>query len=141
MSMRDSKLKTMDKLTVIAKLHAMIDLRLFGDRPWLADREACPALNRTLEELGLQESVPGEKYSIGDTVLGKELNIDLVTVFIGLWDGWEVPYILEKNGLIDEIETDRIYDLMETTDDPEHILRPVVRKAFLDYYNPSQLLV
>ena len=131
----------MDKRTVIQDLHAMIVTRLFGGRPWLADREACDALRKKLDELGLQESVPGDDRARRNTALGNELQLDLVMVFIGLWVEWEMPMILEDHGLIDEIDTSRLFDLLETCSDPEYLLRPIVRKAYRDHYHPSALLV
>ena len=131
----------MDKRAVIQNLHAMMVTRLFGDRPWLADRESCEALRTKLDELSLQERVPGDTSATRSTALGNELELDLVMVFIGLWVEWEMPMILEDHGLIDEDDTDRLFDLLETCGDPERLLRPIVRKAYRDHYNPSGLLV
>ena len=94
----------MDKRTVTQGLHAMMVTRLFGGRPWLADGEACDALRKKLYKLGLQERVPGDIFTTRSTSLGNELQLDLVMVFIGLWDEWEVAGILEKYGLIDEAD-------------------------------------
>lgn len=112
----------------------MIDMRLFGNRPWLADREACDSISTRLDDLGLQQQVSDDTSRT--TALGKELELDLVMVFVGLWDEWQVPSILEQYGLIDEIDESRIYDQLETSDNPEYVLRPWVRKAYLDHYNP-----
>lgn len=131
----------MEKRAVIQGLHAMIVTRLFGGRPWLADREACDALSKKLDELGLRERVPWDTSARQSSALGKELELDLVMVFIGLWDEWEMPIILERHGLIDNSDTWRLFDLLETCSDPEYVLRPIVRKAFRDHYNPSGLLV
>lgn len=131
----------MNKRAVVQDLHAMICTRLFGGRPWLADRDACLALSKKLDDLGLQESAPGDMSATQSTALGNELELHLVMVFIGLWDEWEMPDVLEQYGLIDEFDVLRIYDLLETCSDPEQVLRPIVRKAFRDHYNPSGLLV
>ena len=130
-----------DKRAVIQDVHAMMVTRLFSGRPWLADREACDALGRKLFDLDLQERVPGDRSGTRSTSLGNELELDLVMVFIGLWDEWEMPFILERFGLIDETDKLRIYELLETCSDPEYVLRPIVRKAYRDHYNPSGLLV
>ena len=131
----------MDKRAVIQSLHEIMVTRLFGGHPWLADREACGALGKKLDNLGLQERVPGDILTTRSTSLGIELELDLVMVFVGLWDEWEMPIILERYGLIDETDESRIYDLLETCSDPEQLLRPIVRKAYRDHYNPSGLLV
>ena len=131
----------MEKRTVIQGLHAMMDARLFGGRPWLADRETSDALRKTLDKLGLQERIPGDILTTRSTALGNQLQLDLVMVFIGLWDEWEMPMVLEDHGLIDEFDTSRLFDLLETCSDPEYLLRPIVRKAYRDFYNPSGLSV
>ena len=129
------------KHAAVQDLHEMMFARLFGGGAWLADREACDALSRKLDELGLQERVPGDISSTRFTALGKELQLDLVMVFIGLWDELEMPTILEDHGLIDGLDVSRIYDLLETCSDPEHVMRPFVQKAYLKHYNPSGLPV
>ena len=49
--------------------------------------------------------------------------------------------ILEDYGLIDAFHASRIYDLLEECSDPEHVLRPIVQKAYREHYNPSRHLV
>jgi hypothetical protein len=49
-------------------------------------------------ELGLEEDVPGMPGTTRSTPLGKELNLDLLMVFVGAWDFWDIPHILEENG-------------------------------------------
>jgi len=82
--------------------------RLFGSGPWLADRESCVALQTKLEQMGLEERVPGERDTRRITPLGKELHSDLVMVFLGLWDEYEIPMILEDHGFIDDLEAEHI---------------------------------
>ena len=126
---------------VIADVHMMVTTRLFSSEAWLPDREACGAIRKKLEDLGLEERVSPDSDTTTCTPLGKELELDLIMVFIGLWDTPEMPLILEQYGLIDRIDEFRIYDRLEFGDDPERVLRPIVQKAFLEYYNPSGLLV
>ena len=140
-SRRETQPGSIDKRAVIQDLHLMMDARLFGDRPWLADRESCEALDKKLDEFGLQERVPGTIDTTRPTTLGKELKLDLVMVFIGLWCEWDMVMKLEDHGLIDEFDASSIYDLLETCSDPEHVLRPIVQKAFHKHFNPSGLLV
>ena len=129
------------KAHVIADVHMMVTTRLFSSQPWLPDREACEAISKKLEDLGLQARVSPDSDTTTCTPLGKELELDLIMVFVGLWDTPEMPLILEQYGLIDRIDEFRIYDRLEFGDDPERVLRPIVQKAFLEYYNPSGLLV
>ena len=129
------------KCAVIQDLHLMIDYRLFSDRPWLADRESCAALNKKLDEFGLQERVPGMIDTTRCTKLGAELNLDLMMVFMGLWEECSMVEILVDNGLIDRFDASRIYNLLENCRNPELVLRPIVKKAFHNHFNPSGLLV
>ena len=128
------------KRAVLVNLHAMMYLRLLSVGTWLADPEAYIAISRKLDELGLQERVPGDENTRRNTELGNELQLDLIMVFLGIWDGWEVPFILERHGLIDKIDEERIYDLLAANLDPEFVLRPIVRRAFRDHFHPSAFL-
>jgi hypothetical protein len=130
-----------DMARVIADVHMMAMTRLFSSESWLPDREACGAISKKLEDLGLEERVSPDSDDMTSTPLGKELELDLIMVFVGLWDNSEMPWILEKYGLIDRIDEFRIYDRLEFSDDPERVLRPIVQKAYQDYYNPSGCLV
>jgi hypothetical protein len=140
-SRRETKPGPIDRCAVIQDLHLMIGDRLFGDRPWLADRESCAALNKTLDKFGLQERVPGMIDTTRCTKLGAELNLDLMTVFMGLLEECSMVEILEYHGLIDKLDASRIYNLLETCRNPELVLRPIVKKAFHNHFNPSGLLV
>jgi hypothetical protein len=130
----------MDKRAVIQDLHALMDTRLFSGRPWLADYEACNALDRKLHEMGLAERVPGDKASSRNTALGHDSELDIIMVFIGLWEEFHIPYVLEQYGLIDEIDEMRLYDRLATSDDPEKVLAPTVRRAYRDRYQQSRFL-
>ncbi len=130
----------MNRSKVIQELDALVFARLFGSRPWLVDRETAVALKRKLAQLGLEEQVPGETETWRSTPFGIEQRLDLLMVFIGLWDEWEIPYILETYGLIDESETEFIYYLLGVSTDPNSVMRAIVRRAYFKYYNPSHLL-
>lgn len=138
----------MDKRTVIQELNLMIDYRLFGNSPYLVDRESGDALGKKLDEMGLRDSDDNTSRS---TVLGLEMQMDLISVFLGLHWEFEVPGILERYGLIDEYEIDKILDKFEKmqtaarenedlSNDYGRVLRPVVQKAYRDHYQPSRLL-
>ena len=99
-------MSAMNKAEIIAELENMVVARLFSGQPWLADRETNSANHRKLVQMGLVEQVCVERQTWRDTPLGKEVDIELFEVFIGLWDEWEVPLILEKHGLLTESEVD-----------------------------------
>lgn len=128
----------MDKSCVISALHEMLDARLFGDEPWLAPPDVVAAVSKKLDDLGLQEWV-NEKDTRA-TALGDEIKLDLVIVFLGIFNEFEVPIILEKHGLLDEAEASLLIESPELTGNAEQILRPIVQQAFLRHYNPRDRL-
>ena len=129
----------MSRSKVVTQLHAMVDSRLFGRRPWLADRETCDAMFRKLHDMGLDEEVPGKPGTTRLTSFGKEQCLYLMMVFMGLFGECDMPWILEEYGLIDELECDEIFDRLEAGVDPEHVLLRIVRQAYLEFYNPTRL--
>jgi hypothetical protein len=124
-----------DRSRVLAEVHEIMVARLFGSGPWLAEREVVQAIKKKLDEWGLQE--PVSENATQATPLGKELGWDLIQVFAGIFFEPEIPIILEKYGLIDEIEVDQLYEGEDLVEHGERILRPIVQKAFLQHYNPS----
>jgi hypothetical protein len=125
----------MNALEILCELDAIIIARLFGPHPWLVDRETGNALGGKLLQMGLEEKVPGDTDTWRSTSLGKELKVDLLAVFMGLWCEWDAIDILEQYGLIEEAES--IHNQLEANLDPETVLRRPVQKAYLDYYHSS----
>jgi hypothetical protein len=128
----------MTKAEIVAELEAMAWHRLFNCRHWLADRETFWAAHQKLIKMGLVEYFSSDSW--GNTPLGKELDVDLFEVFIGLFDAWEVPYILEHHRLIDERESDSICARVMTKANPEFVLVAFVRRAYLDYRKATKFL-
>jgi len=56
--------------------------------------------------------------------------------FVGAWDIWEIPYILEENGYLEESEAEELWagPMMES----ERVRRYVPR-AYLNFCNRSHL--
>jgi hypothetical protein len=103
---------TMNRYKILAEVEVIVLARLFGNGPWLIDPETGVALQRRLEQMGLEERVPGTTDMWRNTPLGSELHLDLLMVFMGLWDEWEIPMILEDHGLIDDLEAEHMLDLL-----------------------------
>jgi hypothetical protein len=129
----------MDKRKVLVRLDAMIHTRLFGDGPWLTNRESGPALDQIMLDMKVQEEVPGDPRTSRWTALGKELNLNMVLVFLGHWDERELIDRLQDNGLLEEHEADRLHDRLDRGADPESLLRPRVQRAYLAFYQSSKL--
>ena len=125
----------MNKAAIVCKLHEIADHYLFGTGQWPPDREVLAPFWKTLKELGLEEDAPGWPGSTQSTALGKELNVELMMAFIGAYDLWEIPRILESNGYLEELEADELYSAL-----PEHAdleLRRYVRRAYFRFCNRS----
>jgi hypothetical protein len=128
----------LSKAQIMTTVDSLATRRLFTAEKWLSD---CPitagALTATLETLGLVEQLPNGGRS---TSLGKEINIDLQAVFMGLWTPWSAVEILRNQNLVDEDEADELLDLLETDEeDYEPVLRARVQKAYCDYYGSAAL--
>jgi hypothetical protein len=129
------------KFEIIAELQTLASARLFGPGPWLAHgKEVCAPLYRKIQELGLSEPVPGEPNAWRNTALGTELDVDLLCVFLGFFDEFEAAEILAYRGFIDNHEVDRLWDLMHAGNDPEEVLKPVVRAAYRRYLERTPLM-
>ena len=129
----------MNKAKIIAELENMVVARLFSGRPWLADWETISAYHRKLIQMGLVEQVCVEPQTWRNTPLGKELDVDLFQVFIGLWDEWEVPLILEEYGLLNESEFDAIFECTSEAN-AEGLLIGYVRRAYFIYRKATKFL-
>jgi hypothetical protein len=117
----------------------MVAARLFSRQPWLADRETFSAAHRKLIQMGLVEIGGFEPLTWQISRLGKELDVELFEVFMGLFDEWEVPMILEHHHLIDPSEVDAIYARMSETN-AEIILIGYVKRAYFDYRKATKFL-
>jgi hypothetical protein len=128
------------KAEIVAELEAMAWHRLFNCRQWLADRETVCGVNQKLIKMGLVECIsPGtERYTPSGMDL--ELDLELFEVFMGLFDVWEVPLVLDHHGFIDECEADDLYARMSKKASPESVLVGYVRRAYLDYHRATKFL-
>ena len=125
----------MNKAKIIAELENMVVTRLFGRQPWLADREACAAIIRKLLELGLWECISVEPRTWRITPLGKELDVDLFNVFLGMTEEWEAPIVLEQYRLID----DAFYECIKEAD-ASAVLSGYVKRAYFEYRKATKFL-
>jgi hypothetical protein len=120
---------------ILVTLDAIINSRLFSDEPWLNRGESNEALQRTLEHMKLEEKVPlaEEDCYYRETALGKELNISLLSAFMGSWEEHDLIVQLELNDLIDEFEAERLHAQLDRGADPELVLRRRVQRAYIAY--------
>jgi hypothetical protein len=130
----------MNRNEIVRQLHLIVDARLFGTAAWPVDRESTNRLHTTLLRMGLVEEVPGQADTWRNTPLGNELHIDLLEVFMGLWDEWDIPEILQTYGLIDEWEAHRLWRALTVGAGWERTFKNYVRRAYLAFYNPTHAL-
>jgi hypothetical protein len=128
----------MSRTAVISKLHEIADHYLFGEGTWPADRESLTAFFRILRQLGLDEEVPGHLRTTRFTSLGKELKVQLIMAFVGAWELYEIPEILESLGYMDEAEVDALRSMSE----PKFVraLQRYLLRAYFEFYNRTRLL-
>jgi hypothetical protein len=127
----------LNKTEILTTVDAIATRRLFGQEKWLVDSPiTASALMKTLQTLGLEEHLPNG--SIRCTNLGKEFNIDLQQVFMGLFEPWDAVHVLVDHHLIAEDEADMLFDLLEMDEKKyEPILRARVQQAYRDYYRAT----
>jgi hypothetical protein len=138
----------MRKAQVIAELENLVFDRLFVG-PWYAtDRATNDAIHEKFIALGLIEEADGGLGSSYHTPLGNELNVQLFEVFVGHWDAWEVPMILEDFCLIEKAESEALFDRLAQAEERhaplenaavEAILLPHVRRAYFKYRQATKL--
>jgi hypothetical protein len=124
----------MNKAEIIAELESMAVARLFSGQPWLADWETFSAFNRKLVQMGLVEQVEPETWRY--TSLGKEVDVGLFEVFMGLIHEWDVLATLGHYGLIDESEG---YEICECKSDAEaeSVLIGYAKRAYHRWKSPE----
>ena len=124
----------MNKAKIISELENMVAARLFGRQPW-----TCDAVLRKLMQMGLVERVCAEPETWQSTPLGKELDVDLFQVFMGITWEWEMPITLEQYGLLSESEADAIFECASEAD-AEFLLSGYVKRAYFDYRKTAKFL-
>jgi hypothetical protein len=128
-----------NKAEIIAELENMVAARLFSAQPWLADGETISAYYRKLIQMGLVEQVSVEPETWRITPLGKELDVDLFQVFMGISHEWDVPITLEHYGLLNDSEFDAICECTSDAD-AQSLLEGYVKRAYFDYRKAAKFL-
>jgi hypothetical protein len=70
--------------------------------------------------------------------LGKEVDFNLLSLFMGRWDHRDIPIILEDRGLITKSEADAIYKRWAISHNPELAMKSYVRKAYFRCFRPPK---
>ena len=129
----NTSLNPANKADIMRKLHEKIDHHLFESTSWPADIDAVRAFFRMLEEMGLQETVPGTKDTCRYTALGIDCGTELAVCFIGAHEPYEIPMILKRHGLIHDAEEEAFHSFLieELASDGLHLkhVEVLVRRA------------
>jgi hypothetical protein len=125
-----------DRTAAICKLHEIADYCLLGEGTWPIHREGLEVFNKMVRELGLDEAMDGQPGASRSTALGKELKLDLVMAFVGAWDMWEIPGVLEEHGYIDEADTEDLCSGQPV--EIERRLRWLVLRTYFEFCNRSE---
>ena len=128
----------MDKAEVNRQLRALVEERLFhhGNGPWSSDD---PALNQAVHDKlsawGLQTEDPVTR-TITPTELGAELQVHLMSVFMGHHEPYEAPDLLRSSNLITLAESDELMTRFNENDErPEDVLPPLLRRLWRQHFN------
>src|ERR1700687_4019428 len=128
--------QVVDKAVAICKLHEIADYCLLGEGTWPIHREGLEVFNKMVRELGLDEAMDGQPGASRSTALGKELKLDLMMAFVGSWDMYEIPGVLEQHGYIDETDTGDLCSASSV--EIERRLRWLVRRSYNEFCNRTK---
>jgi hypothetical protein len=127
-----------NKAVILCKLHEIADHYLVGAGTWPPDRELLGRFWTTVREFGLEEDVPDSPGTTRSTALGNEVNLELMMAFVGAYDLWDIPHILESNGYLTEAEAAELFATPWENEEAE--LHRYVVRAYLKFCNWSKLL-
>jgi len=125
----------MNKDDVCRELYRVADFHLFGAGSWPADREASAAFWKLLDDLELT-TVPDKPGTSQLTPLGLELNVELISIFAGAVNLWDIPLVLDLMGYLNDKEAAAIY--AAESQHPEHVIRQHGRRVYLIFRNCSK---
>jgi hypothetical protein len=91
-----------------------------------------------LDDLGLTTDVPDKPGTSQYTPLGLEPNVELMSIFAGAVNLWDIPLLLDLMGHLDDEEADEIY--AATSKHPERVIRQHVRQVYFKFCNRSERL-
>jgi hypothetical protein len=125
----------MDRAEIARELRSLVEQRLFWRRPWSGDDpEANQAMSDKLIAWGLITIDP-VTHGVRTTELGCELQVDVMSVFMGLHEPHEAPDCLRDFGLITQAESDALMERFNENDEwPEEVLPPLLRQLWRKHF-------
>src|SRR5258708_12953236 len=92
---RETRATAMNRADVYRELYNAVEFNLFGAGSWPADPEASDAFWKLLDDLGLTTDDPDKPGTPQYTPLGLELNVELMSIFEGAVNLWDIPLLLD----------------------------------------------
>src|SRR5712672_3056707 len=93
-------------------------------------------LFRPDQSLFYRRYVPDEPGTTQYTPLGLELNVELMSIFAGAVELWDIPLLLDLMGHLDDEEAEAIYT--STSQHPEQVIRRHVLQVYFKFCNRSK---
>src|SRR5260370_41465696 len=135
---QEFRTKTMNKDDVCRELYTVAEFHRFGAGSWPADRKASAGFWKLLDDLELTTDVPDKPGTSQLTPLGLELNVELISIFAGAVNLWDIPLVLDLMGYLNDDEAEMIY--ATTSQHPEQVIRRHVLRVYFKFCNRSQHL-
>jgi hypothetical protein len=132
------EIKEMNKADICRELYSVADFHLFGAGSWPADPEASAAFWKLLDDFGMTTDVPDKPGRTQFTSLGLELNAELMSIFAGAINLWDIPTLLDLMGYLNDKEATAIY--AAESQHPERVIRQHVRRVYLKFRNRPKRL-
>src|SRR5258707_11624871 len=92
---RETRATAMNRADVSRELYNAVEFNLFGAGSWPADPEASAAFWKLLDDLGLTTDDPDKPGTPQYPPLGLELNVELMSIFAGAVNLWDIPLLLD----------------------------------------------
>jgi hypothetical protein len=135
---KEIRAAVMNKADIRRALYNAAEFHLFGAGSWPADQEASADFWKLLNDCGLTTDVPDEPGTTQYTPLGLELNVELMSIFAGAVNLWDIPLLLDLMGHLDDEEAEMIY--ATTSQHPEQVIRRHVLRVYFKFCNRSKRL-
>jgi hypothetical protein len=132
---RHSAERSLNMAAALVELNLLIDETLFGVGSWPPDPAS---MFDRLVKLGLNETVPGDPRSWRDTDLGRAVQINLYSTFLGLFEMSEIPLMLEPLGLLSKADCENLWDGLETGQDMSSWTRKKLQMAYRQYFGQTR---
>src|SRR5258708_36456551 len=135
---RETGATAMNRADVYRELYNAVEFNLFGAGSWPVDQEASAAFWKLLDDLGLTTDDPDKPGTTQYTPLGLELNVELMSIFAGAVNLWDIPLVLDLMGYLNDKEAAAIY--AAESQHPEQVIRRHLLRVYFKFCNRCKRL-